>query len=157
MVRFAKKYWSVLRIALVLVKIRLALRFWSLPRILGTLSLVRATGVCNEAAMDDLVYYIDRWLEILPYNRKGNCFPRSLALYWFARRSGYPVRFHCGIKKEASKLDGHAWLTLEGRPFHETSQQWQRFTVTFSYPSDPAVDRAQGKTAHSQGSRIMSS
>jgi hypothetical protein len=147
MVRFAKKYWLVFRVALVLLKIRLALRLLSLPRVLTSLSPVGVTKVSNEGAMDDLVYYIDRWLEILPYNRKGNCFPRSLTLYWFARRSGYPVRFHCGIRKEASKLDGHAGLTLEGRPFHET--------VTFSYPSDLAVDRAQGETTHSQGSRIM--
>jgi hypothetical protein len=89
--------------------------------------------------MGNLVYYVDRWLELFPYNKKGNCFPRSLALYWFARRLGYPVRFQCGVRKDVSHLDGHAWLTLDRLPFHETGQHWQHYTVTFSYPPDPAA------------------
>ena len=39
---------------------------------------------------EDLVYYVDRWLQLFPYNAKGNCFPRSLALYWFATTIGLP-------------------------------------------------------------------
>jgi hypothetical protein len=103
--------------------------------------------------MGDLVYYVDRWLQLFPYNKKGNCFPRSLALYWFARRVGYPVRFHCGVRKEVSNLAGHAWLTLDHQPFHETGQQWQRFTVTFSYPPDPAAGGKQDSALRSQDNR----
>ncbi len=139
MIRFVKKYWTLLRAGLVVSWIRLLLRVKSLPLVLDRLNPRSTTGRPDEAVMGDLVCYVDRWLQLFPYNKKGNCFPRSLALYWFARRLGYPVLFHCGVRKEVSNLDGHAWLTLDGQPFHETGQHWQRFTVTFSHPPDPTV------------------
>jgi hypothetical protein len=157
MIRVAKKYWTVLRVGLVVLWVRLLLRVKSLPLVLDRLNPRSTSGRPDEAVMGDLVYYVDRWLQLFPYNEKGNCFPRSLALYWFARRLGYPVLFHCGVRKESSNLDGHAWLTLDRQPFHETGQHWQHFTVTFSYPPDPsaagrqdsAIRRQDNKTAMS--------
>jgi transglutaminase superfamily protein len=139
MTRLVKKYWTVLRAGLVVSWIRFLLRVKSLPLVLDRLSPRLTTGSPDEAVMGDLVYYVDRWLQLFPYNKKGNCFPRSLALYWFARRLGYPVHFHCGVRKEISNLAGHAWLTLDCQPFHEMGQHWQGFTVTFSYPPDPTA------------------
>ena len=156
MIRHVKKYWTVLRVGLVVLWVRFLLQVKSLPLVLDRLSPRSMTGRPDEAVMGDLVYYVDRWLQLFPYNKKGNCFPRSLALYWFARRSGYSVLFHCGVRKEASSLDGHAWLTLDRQPFHETGQQWQRFTVTFSYPQYPTAG-TQGSVPRSQGNRTMMS
>lgn len=136
--------------------VRVLLRFMSLPQVLSRLDPQSAPGEPTGESIDDLVYYVDRWLLLFPYNSKGNCFPRSVALYRLARDLGYAVRFHCGVKKEHSFLDGHAWLTLHGDPFHELSRQWQYFTVTFSYPPDPTLDNARERTAHGEGSRITS-
>ena len=88
------------------------------------------------AEMKKMAYYVDRWLRLFPYNQEGNCFPRSLALYRLARRRGFPVRFHCGVKKGVSGLEGHAWLTLESKTVYEPGMFWRDFTVTFSYPPD---------------------
>jgi hypothetical protein len=141
MIRFVEKYGTVFRVGLVLLWVRLSLRVKSLPLVLDRLNPRSMTRRPGEAMMGDLVYYVDRWLQLFPYNKKGNCFPRSLALFWFARRLGYPVHFHCGVRKDVSNLDGHAWLTLDCQPFHEPGRHWQQFTVTFSYPRDPAIDR----------------
>ncbi|MBU6481147.1 MAG: lasso peptide biosynthesis B2 protein [Nitrospirae bacterium] len=157
MLRLVKKHWTVLCVGLVVFRIRLLLRVWSLPRVLVALSPARVTQARNDSVMDDVTYYVDRWLQLFPYNEKGNCFPRSLALYWFARRSGYPVLFHCGVRKEVSNLDGHAWLTLDRQPFHETGQQWQCFTVTFSYPSDPVAGGRQDSALPRQKNRTSMS
>jgi len=156
MIRFVKKYWTVLRVGLVLSWVRLLLRRKSLPLVLDRLSPCSMTGKPDEVVMGDLVYYVDRWLTLFPYNKKGNCFPRSLALYWFARRLGYPVLFHCGVRKEVSNLDGHAWLALDRQPFHETGQHWQCFTVTFSYPTGPAAG-AQDSAIRQQRNRTAMS
>ena len=156
MIRFVKKYWTVLRAGLVVSWIRLLLRRKSLPLVLDRLSPRSMTGRPDEAVMGDLAYYVDRWLTLFPYNKKGNCFPRSLALYWFAWRLGYPVLFHCGVRKEVSNLDGHAWLALDRQPFHETGQHWQCFTVTFSYPPDPAAG-TQDSAIRRQGNRTAMS
>ena len=142
---------------MVVLGVRLLLRAKSLPLVLERLNPPAVTGQPDKARMDDLTYYVDRWLQLFPYNAKGNCFPRSLALYWFARRSGYPVRFHCGVKKEASKLDGHAWLTLDREPFRELGQHWQGFTVTFSYPPDPADCGKQDAAVRRQEKRTATS
>jgi len=157
MTRLVKKYWTVLRVGQVVLWVRFLLRVKSLPLVLDRLNPCSTTGRPDEAVMGDLVYYVDRWLQLFPYNNKGNCFPRSLALYWFARRLGYPVLFQCGVRKDGSTLDGHAWLTLDRQPFHETGQHWQRFTVTFSYPPDPVAGGRQDSTIRRQNNRTTMS
>jgi transglutaminase superfamily protein len=157
MLRLVKKYWTVLRVGLVVLWVRLLLRGKSLPLVLDRLNPCSMAGRLDGAVMGDLVRYVDRWLQLFPYNKKGNCFPRSLALYWFARRLGYPVLFHCGVRKEVSNLDGHAWLTLDRQPFHEAGQHWQRFTVTFSYPQDPAACGRQDSAIRRQKNRTTMS
>lgn len=133
------KYWNVLRTGLLVLWVRLLLHLTSLPGVLATLSSGAKMGSPDEAEMKKMAYYVDRWLGLFPYNQKGNCFPRSLALYRLARRRGYPVRFHCGVRKEVSGLEGHAWLTLESQTFHEPGTLWRDFTVTFSYPPPPGL------------------
>lgn len=136
MSRLVRKYRTVFRTGLLVLWVRVLLRFLKLPEVLGMLEPKALTHTTDEAAMEDLIYYVDRWLMLFPYNAKGNCFPRSVALYRLARPMGYPVRFHCGVRQAPSGLDGHAWLTLDNHPFHELSQQWRDFIVTFSYPPD---------------------
>ena len=136
------KYWSVLKTGLLVLWVRLLLCVTSLPVVLAKLSPVSKLGNPDEAEMKKMVYYVDRWLQLFPYNQKGNCFPRSLVLYQLARRCGYPVRFHCGVRKDASGLEGHAWLTLESKTFHEPGTLWRDFTITFSYPPDPVKHSA---------------
>jgi hypothetical protein len=148
------KYWAIAQIGFLVFRIRLLLYVKSLPEVVALLSPGSPAGNRENSSLDDLIYYVDRWLELFPYNVKGNCFPRALALYWLARRSGYPVSLHCGVKKEASTLEGHAWLTLENRPFHEASQQWRQYAVTFSYPSDPPSSDAERRAGSPHGTRM---
>lgn len=143
MITCMKKYWTVFRAGCVVLRVRLSLRLYSLPEVLQGLSPRTMTGTPNDAVMKALVGYMDRWLQLFPYNKRGNCFPRSLAIYRCARQLGYPVVFHCGVQREASQLDGHAWLTLDTHAFYEPGPYWQRFTVTFSYPSDQTGDMSR--------------
>lgn len=134
MIRLLSKYRTIAGVGFLLCTVRLLLRLRSLPQVLDLLNHGAETARRDISTLELHIYYVDRWLERFPYNTKGNCFPRALALYWLARRAGCPVRFSCGIRREDSKLDGHAWLTLEQEPFHELSEQWRQYTVTFSYP-----------------------
>jgi hypothetical protein len=138
MVRLVRKYLTVLSVGLVVFRIRLLLRVMSLPRVLNELTPDHLRGDPDKDTLDQMNYYIDRWLQVVPYNRKGNCFPRSLALYWYGWRHGYPVQFHCGVRMGYVKLEGHAWLTLDGEAFREINQQWKTYAITYSYPPDQA-------------------
>ena len=155
MIPLVKKYWTILRVGVVVLQIRVALRFKRLPLVLDQVTPLPETVGPDDAAMKRLAYYVDWWLRLFPYNSKGNCFPRSVTLYRFARQRGYPVRFHCGIRKEASSLGGHAWLTLNSQVFHEPGKHWQAFTVTFSYPPDPAKIVGQGSAIRSHSLRVI--
>jgi hypothetical protein len=155
MLRLAKKYWTVLRVGLVVFRIRLLLRVWSLPRVLVALSPARVTDERDDSVMDDVSYYVDRWLQVVPSKRKGNCFPRSLTLYYFAWRSGYPVQFHCGVRMGYLNLEGYAWLTLNGEPFYELTQQWKNFTVTYSCPPEVTQGEARLDTTSSDSSQVV--
>lgn len=139
-----RKCWTVLRVGLVVLWIRLALRFQTLPKVLEHIGPLSPHAEPDETRMTVLTSYVDRWLRLFPYNKKGNCFPRALALYRFARQRGYPVRFHCGVRREATGLDGHAWLTLGSEPFHEPGTHWHAYTVTFSYPPESTPPARQG-------------
>ena len=97
--------------------------------------------------MEDIAYYVERWLALAPYSSKGNCLPRALTLYWFARRAGFPVQFQCGVMKINESIEGHAWLMLDGREFFERSPYWREFTVTVSFPPIPVPRNTQSSNA----------
>lgn len=154
-ISLARKYWTILRVGVVVLRIRLALRFRTLPKVLEQISSLAPHAEPDDAGMTILTSYVDRWLRLFPYNKRGNCFPRAVTLYRFARQRGYPVQFHCGVRREAAGLDGHAWLTLDSEPFHEPGTHWQYFTVTFSYPSDHTKMVSQDSSIRSQSFQMM--
>ena len=51
--------------------VRLLLRVKSLPLVLDRLNPRSMTGRPDEAVMGDLVYYVDRWLQLFPITKKG--------------------------------------------------------------------------------------
>lgn len=125
-----------LKITTIMILIRLGLRWLQLPRLLHFLQSSKALGAENLLEFQRVVYYTDRILKAFPYNEKGNCLPRSLMLYALAPRYGYRVKFHCGVRKAETGLDGHAWLTVNGKPFWEPSRENVGMVETFSYPQD---------------------
>lgn len=132
-----RKFRVIIATGVVVVGVRIASRLTSLRRLLGWL-LCEMSGDPDERTMEDVAYYVDRWLALFPYNLKGNCFPRALSLFFFARRAGLPVQFKCGVMMLNQQLEGHAWLVLDGHVFLEPSSYWQSFTVTVSFPESQA-------------------
>ena len=132
----------IIATGVVVVGVRIASRLTSLRRLLGWL-LCEMSGDPDERTMEDVAYYVDRWLALFPYNLKGNCFPRALALFFFARRAGLPVQFKCGVMMLNQQLEGHAWLVLDGHVFLEPSSYWQSFTVTVSFPESLVSSRTR--------------
>lgn len=69
----------------------------------------------------------------------GLCLRRSLTRAHFLRRAGVPVAVQFGAKFVNGRSDGavtgHAWLTLDGRPYFEDEAHWREFTVILAHPS----------------------
>lgn len=64
----------------------------------------------------------------------GICLRRSLLRYHFLRRAGLPLVVHFGARRLGEEIGGHAWLTLDGQPYHERPEHYQSYTVMWSYP-----------------------
>jgi hypothetical protein len=68
----------------------------------------------------------------------GVCLRRSLVRYHFLRRAGVPVVVNFGARFKDQAPDrpitGHAWVTLEGRPYYENGENYRGFTVMVRYP-----------------------
>ncbi len=65
----------------------------------------------------------------------GICLRRSLLRYYFLRRAGLPLVIHFGARRLGEDIAGHAWLTLDGEPYHEKPEHTRVHTLMWSYPS----------------------
>ena len=72
----------------------------------------------------------------------GLCLRRSLVRFHFLRRAGVPlvVNFGARFRDKAPDRDvtGHAWVTLEGRPYYEEGENYRGFTVMLQHPPHAA-------------------
>jgi hypothetical protein len=64
----------------------------------------------------------------------GICLRRSLLRYYFLRRAAVPVVVHFGARRLDDRIGGHAWLTLDGQPYHELPEHVRNYALMFSYP-----------------------
>lgn len=82
----------------------------------------------------------------------GICLRRSLLRYYFLREAGLPVSIVFGARfkseQEGGGLGGHAWLTLNGAPYYEKSDDYEGFVEMYVYPepsnsNQPSVNSEQ--------------
>ena len=59
---------------------------------------------------------------------------RALGTPVFYAQMGLPVRIHFGLKPDLRRMEGHSWLTLEGKPLCEGDQGLERYQRVYSYP-----------------------
>ena len=60
-----------------------------------------------------------------PY--RARCLEESLLLWWLLRRRGIETRLRLGVNTEASFLQAHAWVELEGRALDERESSGRRY------------------------------
>jgi hypothetical protein len=125
--------WLVLaRVGMLLVAIRLLLPRTSLPKLLDRLT-PRHRGVAHPRTVDKGVRFADALLAHHPIGARGDCLPRSLVLYHLAARAGMPVQLHCGVRRDAGRLAGHAWCTAGEVVLAGASSEG--FSETYRYPA----------------------
>ncbi len=59
---------------------------------------------------------VNRLLQVLPPRGLRPCLKRSLLLLDLWSRCGLAPRFHLGVRRSADRREGHAWVTVAGRP-----------------------------------------
>ncbi len=59
----------------------------------------------------------------------GSCLVRSLSLWAILRRRGVHAGLRIGMRRSGEKIEGHAWLEIEGIPVNEKPAVIQTYTV----------------------------
>ena len=134
------EYGFALRLCIWLCLLPIFLRFRPLPQLLKSQRLVRRrVKGKSPAEMDRAVRMTVRLSHLrvfrLPRFPRA-CLRQSLALYRVLNRMGYPVQIHFGIHKDGDHLQGHSWVTLDGRSIAERTQT-EAFELVYSYPRIP--------------------
>jgi hypothetical protein len=129
--------WKILlliRVLSLLTWIRLLLFCLNLQKIIDWLTPSRHQPRSDSPHFSHIVRYTDALVRRIPLLGGSKCLLRTLALYYFATRGGFPVRLHCGVRRNGRELEGHAWLSFDGKPFFENGTPDRIFTTTFSFP-----------------------
>jgi hypothetical protein len=112
-----------------------AARVYSLPR---ALQIVAGKACEKQPALattneQELARAIDLLLSVDFLIFKPVCWKRAAVLHRYLSRSGVSTRIIFGVRNETEgKVDGHAWLELDGRPFLESTPP--EYIVTYSFP-----------------------
>lgn len=113
----------------------------SLPELLSDIDSGIGPGPRDEAVMLRTVKITDLLLDFRPLRRYGRCFLRSLTLFKYLRRQGWPVEIAFGVRRAddgSGTLSGHSWLVLNDSMFLEKLENG-KYHETFHYP--PAKGR----------------
>jgi hypothetical protein len=72
------------------------------------------------------------------------CLPRSLALYRALSRAGASPQLWIGFRKVAGRVDGHAWVTVDGCPVGEAEALIPSLTPTCGFGAKGATIALEG-------------
>jgi len=84
--------------------------------------------------MADLAMVLNRHPQL------GFCLRRSLVRCYFLRLEGLRVVVHFGAQiikgKPDREITGHAWLTMDKKPYFESAENWRDFTIIAAFPQE---------------------
>ena len=81
------------------------------------------------------------------------CLPRGLALYRALSRAGASPQLWIGFRKLAGRVDGHAWVTVDGRPVGEAEALMASLTPTCGFGARGAAIAGDAATSVPMGAR----
>jgi hypothetical protein len=122
------------RVVITAIVVKLGLRWVPLPTLMRWLTPRGASKSCGPAVLEREIQYTNAVLSRLPSRGRLACLPRSLALYRLARLRGIDARLHCGVRRDADGIVGHAWVTVDGAALLATEDQPADWTETFTHP-----------------------
>ncbi len=122
---------SAVRILFLLAKLVLLQKRVSVPRLVASFDPAPRPGASEGIDMSRVTWLTRGLLRRLFSGRY--CMKRSLVLFYHLRRAGRDAKIYFGVAKEDGKLEGHAWVTVDGHAYAEEGSVDQ-YTITYSYP-----------------------
>lgn len=129
--------WLAMRLAGWFCGLPFRLAVYSVPTLVEGLPPIRERRTRNPSELDRAVRIALRVCH-LPLFRPPiyprACLRQALALYYLLTRMGYPVEIHFAVRKEGKELQGHSWVTVDGKPIAERPRDGP-LHILYTYPS----------------------
>ena len=61
--------------------------------------------------------------------RKDSCLRHSLLLWWILKQRGIYSELRVGVNSQEGKLDGHAWVEVDGQPVNDRKGISELYTM----------------------------
>jgi hypothetical protein len=100
------------------------------------------------------------WAAVALRLKHNPCVPKSLAMFRLLSREGFAVSFVSGVRRNGAKLEGHAWVELDGNAIDFRDDTLRHlYTENLRYPNallraraassrDPTVERVPTATRY---------
>jgi Transglutaminase-like superfamily len=108
-----------------------------LPR-LARLMWTPSSGQGREPAREERIATLANGLGGRRRGRLDNCLERSLVAYRYLSRAGARPELVVGVarKEDDGGVRGHAWIRVDGRPFHEPARSLDGFEEMTAFGGD---------------------
>jgi hypothetical protein len=126
--------WSV-----VLPIAKRAIRFPRLVRLMRPRKHTSRRDPKREAAITSLAAWVFKTR--LP-GARDNCLERGLVAYRYLSHAGADPHLVMGVAKSMGDVHGHVWVTLDGRPVHDSPATLEGFETILVFRSDGTLIRA---------------
>jgi hypothetical protein len=134
--------WLVTRMAgwrIALVILQRSIPLPHLARMMSTLLVSKNRQHVNQARV--------AWLATVAYavggpGARNGCLSRSLVIYRYLSRAEPSPQLVVGVRKDGSKVFGHAWVEVAGRPVAESEASLAAFTPLMQFGTDGRMQSA---------------
>jgi len=133
-----------LRVWSVAMLVRLLKHVVALPVLVRWMQPSRRASIANPSKVAALEAYLTKRGRF-PDRPPGNCLDRGLAAYRLLCAGGSQPCLVIGIRPAERGLDGHVWVTLDGRPFGERANV-DRYVSIVTFDARGERDSAPGTT-----------
>ena len=135
--RYFKKPGNIIlfiQIFFFLSALRILLETMKLPRLLELLETNRRVPADTEKI--ELIFKFSNFVLHKIFRSPNPCILRSLLLFRYLNMMGMNMKIAFGVKQEASKLKGHAWLIHKKGYFLEPEDPTREYEVVYVYPDN---------------------
>jgi transglutaminase superfamily protein len=91
----------------------------------------------RDAEQEQTVTALTAWVfKTRPPGSRDNCLERALVTYRYLCRAGADPELVVGMARDEEGVHGHAWVTVDGFPVHDTIAELARFEPMLRFGSD---------------------
>jgi Transglutaminase-like superfamily len=115
-----------------------------LPRLVRLMAAPRAVAARDPDRVETVVALAERVFPSVPDRPSDRCLERGLVAYRFLARANADPTLVIAVRKRAGLPRGHAWVTVDRLPVHDSPALLEDFASVMTFLSDGTLVREGG-------------